>query len=45
MFFISTRTVNQGYRNRYALIFSPSSSCNFCEINKGLDFGTSERIF
>ena len=32
----------QGYRNRYNIIDRPSDRCNFCEIKKITDFGTSE---
>ena len=38
MFFIKG-----GYRNRYYLIDIGSGSCNFCKINKGFEFCTSER--
>ena len=37
----SNRVHQGGYGNSYNLINRPSDSCNFCEINKVSDFGTS----
>ena len=34
----------QGYRKRYNINYRSSGSCNFCEINKVSDFGTSDLL-
>ena len=39
------KDIGQGYRSRYNLIDRPRGSCNFCEITKVSDFGTSKMFF